>query len=122
MRKDNKRNPAEPEKKKRGVLGQFGHEMFRLRKLFLSVPVIAAAAALAVRNLRYLPEQVGISFTESGEYALIVSRNAAVFVPCAVTAGCLLLMCLSRKVLYPWIISVLTLILPLLIWLTNAFI
>jgi len=32
-----------------------------------------------------------------------------------------LMMWLSRRTIYPWIISIFTLVLPILIWITNVF-
>ena len=36
-------------------------------------------------------------------------------------AACLLLMFLSRRVVYPWLVSIFSLALPLLIYITNVF-
>jgi hypothetical protein len=51
----------------------------------------------------------------------MISREAAVYGPLGITAVCLLLMFLSRRVVYPWIISALTLILPILVLITNQY-
>ena len=66
-------------------------------------------------------DQVGINIQASGEYAEMVSKNVAVLGPLAVTAVCLLMVFCSRKVLYPWLISLFSLVLPLLIYITNIF-
>ena len=76
---------------------------------------------LAMRNAVNLPAQVGINLQTSGEYALEISRILAVMGPLAVTAVCLLLMFCSRRVIYPWLISLFSLILPVLILITNTF-
>ena len=76
---------------------------------------------LAVRNMAQLPEQVGINLQANGEYALVVSRGVAVMGPLAVTAVCLLMMFCSRRVTYPWLISLFSLVLPLLLVVTNLF-
>ena len=68
-----------------------------------------------------LPAQVGIDLQASGEYAQMISKSVAVMGPLALTAVCLLLMFTSRKVLYPWLISIFSLVLPLLILITNIF-
>ncbi len=93
----------------------------RMHKVFLGVPVIIAAIWLAKENAQRLPEMVGLGIQETGEYLQVVSRNAAVLGPFAVTAVCLVLMFLSRRAVYPWLISVFSLILPIVIWLTNIF-
>ncbi|MBQ4641935.1 MAG: hypothetical protein IJB47_04940 [Oscillospiraceae bacterium] len=95
--------------------------VYRLRGVIISIPVGVCAVALAMRNMRILPEVVGINLMANGEYQFVVNRNVAVMGPLAVTAACLLLVFLTRKTLYPWLISVFSLALPLLIWLTNIF-
>ena len=59
--------------------------------------------------------------TYSGEYQWMVDKGIAVMGPLAVTAACLFLMFLSRRVVYPWLISIFSLALPLLIYITNIF-
>lgn len=103
------------------VLGAVGTTVFKLRKVIMAVPVIIAAVWLALNNYKQLPEYVGINLQASGEYAQMISRDLAVLGPLAVTAACLLLMFCSRKVLYPWVISVFSLILPLFILMSNVF-
>lgn len=95
--------------------------IYRLRTVFLSVPVGIAAVVLALQNLSRLPGSVGIWLLENGEFFLMVPKALAVVAPIAVTAFCILLVLLSKKVLYPWLISVFTLVLPMLIYYTNAF-
>ena len=95
--------------------------VYRLRGVIISIPVGVCAVALAMRNMRILPEVVGINLLANGEYQFVVNRNVAVMGPLAVTAACLLMVFLTRKTLYPWLISVFSLALPLLIWLTNIF-
>ena len=41
--------------------------------------------------------------------------------PLILTCFCLLLMFCSKKILYPWLISVFSLMLPIVLWLTNVF-
>lgn len=103
------------------VLAVIGKWIFRLRGFFMAIPVALAALYLASRNMTQLPEEVGINLLANGEYAYLISRNLAVMAPLAVTAVCILMMWLSRKTIYPWIISIFSLVLPLLIWVTNVF-
>ena len=103
------------------VFSFIGTWLFRLRKVLLAIPVLVAAIYLAVQNMKLLPEQVGINLLSTGEFAQTISRNVAVIAPLGVTALCLMLMVLSRRTIYPWLVSVFTLVLPILIRLTNVY-
>ena len=103
------------------VLAGIGNVIYKLRSLLLSIPVILAAISLAIRNTRLLPATVGINLLASGEYQWLVARNIAVLGPIAITALCLLMMFCSRRVIYPWLISIFSLVIPLVIWVTNVF-
>lgn len=103
------------------VLKLAGMWIYRLRRVILAVPVLWAALRLAAQNMSRLPEQVGLNLQASGAFAQLVDRNYAVYCPVCVTALCLLLMFFSRKPLYPWLISVFSLVLPILIYLTNVY-
>ncbi len=93
--------------------------IFRLRKLFMAAPVIYFAVKLARENMARLPELVGFNIQSNGEFAAMVSRNYAVYGPLAVTGFCLLLMFSSRKTVFPWIVSIFSLVLPYLVYYTN---
>lgn len=93
---------------------------YKLRSLVLSIPVFVCAGVLAIRNARLLPDMVGVIMQASGEYQWYISRGAAVLIPFAVTVVCLLLMLISKKSLYPWLISLFSLVLPMVVWLTNS--
>jgi len=101
------------------VITLTGKWIYFLRSIFLAIPVAVLALGLAMRNMRLLPESVGINILQTGEYQWMITRNLAVFGPLVVTGVCLLLTLCSRKMLYPWLISIFTLALPLLIWVTN---
>lgn len=94
---------------------------YRLRSVILAVPVAAGAVILAIHNQAKLPAQVGLNIQATGEYAEMVSKSIAVLGPLALTAVCLLMVFCSRKVLYPWLISLFSLVLPILIYITNVF-
>lgn len=94
--------------------------IFRLRKVFMALPVLYAAMELAKKNLEELPEMVGFDIQSTGEFAQMISRDTAVYGPLALTCVCLILMLMSRKTIYPWLISIFSLVLPLLIWVLNA--
>ena len=95
--------------------------IYKLRRFIMGVPVIFFALKLAISNAARLPEVVGLNIQASGEFARMVSRNTAVMGPLAMTGFCLLLVFCSRKPLLPWMISIFTLIIPVLIWMTNYY-
>ena len=95
--------------------------IFHFRKVLLSVPVVGMSIYLARLNWTQLPDQVGLSLMSNGQFAQTVAKEAAVYGPMGVTAICLALMVCSRRALYPWLISGFTLVLPLLILITNVF-
>lgn len=103
------------------VLAGIGKWIFRLRGFFMAIPVALAALYLAVQNMSRLPEEVGINLLETGEYEYLISRGLAVMAPLVVTGVCLVMMFLSRRTIYPWVISIFSLVLPILIWVTNVF-
>lgn len=95
--------------------------VYRLRSILLAIPVLVASVVLAVVNMSKLPEIVGLNMQSNGEYATAITRGVAVMGPFALTAICLLLMFCSKKVLYPWLISIFSLALPLLFLFTSTF-
>lgn len=103
------------------VFSLIGTWAYRLRKIVMAVPVAYLAIKLAMENMARLPEAVGLNLQSTGEFAQLVTREYAVYGPLGVTAFCLLLMFCSRKAVYPWIVSIFTLALPYLIWLTNIY-
>lgn len=103
------------------VINVIGMVIYRLRKVVLAAPVVYYALKLAAQNMEKLPEAVGLNLQSTGEYAATISRELAVMGPLGLTAGCLLMMFCSRKALYPWAISVFTLVLPLLLLLSNIY-
>ena len=103
------------------VLAGIGKWIFRLRGFFMAIPVALAALYLTTRNMARLPEEVGINLLATGEYEYLISRGLAVMAPLVVTGVSLVMMFLSRRTIYPWIISIFTLVLPWLIWITNVF-
>lgn len=103
------------------VLSMTAKWAYQLRSLVLSIPIFVCACALAIRNVALLPELVGINMLANGEYQWFISRGAAVLLPLALTGVCLILMYCSKKILYPWLISVFSLAVPLVLWITNTF-
>lgn len=95
--------------------------IMRFRKVFLAIPVGWGAISLAIYNMGHLPAVVGLDLQTNGEFSMLVVRELAVLGPLAITALCLLLMFASRRTLTPWIVSLFSLSLPLLILITNVF-
>lgn len=102
------------------IIGTLLRWIFRLRKIFMALPVLYVAATLAKENLDLLPEMVGFDIQSTGEFAQMISRETAVYGPLGLTVLCIVLMVLSRKTIYPWLISIFTLVLPLLIRVLNS--
>lgn len=100
------------------VLGGY---LYRLRAAFMAVPVGVAAVWLAILNMSRLPQSVGIDLQANGEFSMLIPKEVAVFAPLAVTALCILLMMCSKKTVFPWLISIFTLVLPVLIYFTNIY-
>lgn len=103
------------------VLAGVGKWIFHLRGFFMAIPVVLAALYLATKNMARLPEEVGINLLANGQYEYLISRGLAVLVPLVVTGVSLVMMFLSRRTIYPWIISIFSLVLPWLIYITNVF-
>lgn len=103
------------------VVYPIGMWIYRLRALIIAIPVVILAVQLARINMEMLPETVGLILQNSGEYLYTVTREVAVYAPLALTALCLLMVVMSKKILYPWLISLFSLALPLIILLTNVF-
>ena len=103
------------------MLASIGKWIYRLRGLFMAIPVVLAALYLASQNMARLPEEVGINLLANGQYEYLISRGLAVMGPLVITGVCLVMMFLSRRTIYPWLISIFSLVLPWLIWITNFF-
>lgn len=103
------------------IVGILVMVIYRLRGVILGIPVIWHALKLAVYNREHLPEMVGIDLMSNGAFAMTISRELAVTGPLVVTLACLVLMLTSRKVLYPWAVSVFTLILPVVLLVSNIY-
>ncbi len=112
---------AKPVLHKTGVVFKhIGKWLYRLRGFVLSIPLGVAAIIIAVQNNSRLPAEVGIDLQTSGEFATMISRDTAVWVPLTVTGICIALTCCSRRVLYPWLIGVFSLVIPFLLYYTNV--
>ncbi len=103
------------------IINLIGIWLYRLRKFVMAAPVIWYAVRLANYNREHLPEAVGINLQSTGEFAQTITRNMAVIGPLALTLSCLVLMFCSRKAMYSWAISIFTLVLPLLLLISNVY-
>jgi hypothetical protein len=115
------------------IFYKIGLYMYWLRSLLLAAPIAAVALILAMDNRERLTETVQITkitynpeaadalfgFLELG--TATISRDTAVFGPALITAACLLMMMCSKRTLYPFMISVFSLCLPLVIWFFNVY-
>ena len=93
----------------------------RFRKGILAIPVALGAVYLAIQNMRKLPELVGLDLQTDGTFSLQLDRFSAVMGPLAITGLCLALMFCSKRTLTPWLVSVFSLTLPVLILVINIF-
>lgn len=114
--------PAAPKEKKSKMTAQEVWKLiFKYRAAILSIPVALTAIILAFVNASRLPETVGVELLATGEYATSVGRTTAVLIPLVITAFCIMLTCLSKRIVFPWLVSAFSLVLPILIWLTNIY-
>lgn len=107
------------------VLRTVGVWVYRLRSLILGIPVGVAAVILALRNARSLPAQIAVSIPKIQDGAFVVvsqmlDKNIAVLGPLAITALCILMMFLSKRMTYPFLISVFTLGVPVALYYMNC--
>ncbi len=123
------REKARPALEKADALYQKGKKIWnvakpwvwRFRKVIFAIPVVYLALYFARLNWNVLPELVGLNLQVTGEYAQYISKELAVYGPLGVTGACLTMMFLSRKTVYPWMICMISMLLPILILLTNIF-
>lgn len=101
--------------------------MYKLRSVFLSIPVAAAALILALVNTIRLPDAVTFSSAALNDVGNLVFQNITVskflaaWAPFGITLVCLVMVFLSKKVTYPWLISLFSLVVPVLLLLINTF-
>ena len=105
--------------------------LFWFRSVVLGAPLGVAACVQAARNANRLPEMVAytkIALTPEAEDALLglftvsaeyISRDLAVIIPLGLTGFCIVMMVLSKRMLYPFVIGLLTVVLAeVLYWFT----
>ena len=106
----------------RGKIASFcsatGKWTYKLRAFGLAIPIVAIAVILAVSNMATLPAAIAIGLPNIVNGILVfqevlVSKILAVFIPLLVTAFCLLMMFLSKRISFPFLVSLFSLILPI---------
>lgn len=94
---------------------------FELRKVIMAAPVVVAMLGIANECRERLPEVVGINLMANGDFEKLIARETAITATMGITIACLVFMFFSRKTIYPWLISILSLLLPILLIVTNIF-
>ena len=106
----------------RGKIASFcsatGKWTYKLRAFVLAISIVVIAVILAVSNMATLPAAVAIGLPNIVNGILVfqevlVSKILAVFIPLLVTAFCLLMMFLSKRISFPFLVSLFSLILPI---------
>ena len=107
--------------------------IFKLRAIFMAIPVAVVAVVQSMINMERLPDTleyatIGIDFhatdTLFGPFVMHIeqlSRETAVMGPLFLTAACLLFTVFSKRTLFPWIISIFTLVIPVLLYLMTQY-
>ena len=104
-----------------------------MRTLCGMIPVAVVAVIQAMINMERLPNtleyaMLGLDFeaaqTLFGPVVMNVeqiSREMAVIGPLVLTAACLLFTIFSKRTLFPWIVSIFTLLIPTLLFLSTQY-
>lgn len=107
-----------------------GLTIFHMRKIFMAIPVVMAAMRMAtlVKDtltgpFRFFIMDVLASWEQSELVIrqVEVSKQIAVTGPLVITAAALVLMFLSRRTIWPWLVSIFTLAIPGFIWLSCTY-
>ena len=125
----NRRRPAPVKRSHSGKSSKKGwktfqkvwHYIWLFRGVIISIPVLVYAIIQAFRNASDLPEKVGLNLQATGDFGMTWGRPVAVLVPLLITFGCILLTCFTKRPLFPWLVSIFTLIIPVLIWFINIY-
>ena len=105
------------DKPKKEKLRAAAKVVYKFRSLFMAIPVVACSINLALVSAAKLPSKLVLSLPALEQRELVLKlvemdKTTAIFVPVLITAVCLLLMFCSRRQLFPWLISIFSLILP----------
>ena len=107
-------------------LGPVLKKLFKYRGVALALPVVAGSAILTTLNMAKLPAKVTLNLPALADGQIILKlmemdKGTAVIVPVLVTAVCLLLMFCSRRQTYPWLVSLFSLVLPIVVLIAGMF-
>lgn len=119
--KEMNRRPAEMKQEENKFYRLIRKWGFQIRTVLMALPVAVIAVLEAIWNLAALPAKVGFDLQTDGRFVSTVPKIVAIAGPLAVTAACLLLMFCSKRTVYPWLISIFSLALPLVVLLVNTF-
>ena len=126
QKKEDSEKKEKDEEKEKSLFKLICEWIFKLRSVFLAIPVVCAAIILAVENAAKLPAKL-LLYVPVSQQALLTSkaiefsRDTAVYFPLAVTGLCLVFMFCSRRTVYPWLISIFTLVLPIFFRFISVF-
>lgn len=95
--------------------------VWMFRGFLISIPVLVIAIKEAFRNAATLPEKVGLNIQATGEFGMTVTRSAAVMTPLLLTIACILMATFTKRPLFPWLVSIFSLLLPWVIWIINNY-
>lgn len=107
-------------------IGPVLKKLFKYRGVALALPVVAGSAILTTLNMAKLPAKVTLNLPALADGQIILKlmemdKGTAVIVPVLVTAVCLLLMFCSRRQTYPWLVSLFSLVLPIVVLIAGMF-
>ena len=114
-------------------LSKLWHYIYMFRGIIMAIPVATASVILAAKCKTDLPESVQMTLpainTQSEDSVLgflvfnteYIGKSIAVMAPLVLTGACLLLMLVSKRTFYPWLVSIFTLIVPVFLLLTNGY-
>ena len=111
-------NSASAREKFAAFCSATGKWTYKLRAVVLALPIVVISVILAVSNMATLPAAVAIGLPNVVNgiivfQEVIVSKILAVFVPLLVTSFCLLMMFLSKRISFPFLVSLFSLLLPI---------
>lgn len=114
------------ERLKDSKLGPILKKIYKYRSVAMALPVVAGSAFLTTVSMAKLPPKVMLNLPALAEGELILKalemdKGTAIIAPVLITAVCLLLMFCSRRQLYPWLISLFSLVLPVILLVAGAF-
>lgn len=93
--------------------------IYKLRAILLAIPVVVYMVRIAQYGWANLPEQVGLMLSMEGGFDFMATRDQTMWGCIALTSTCLAMMFCSKKTLYPWLVAVVSLFMPVLIIYVN---